>query len=170
VPHPWSVDMARAGRILGDARRARRQGADAVIVNIHWGTEFQSAPNAEQRRLASRLTRSRAITAVIGQHVHVVQPIRWMHGKPVVFGEGNLISNQTAACCRAATQDGLIALLDLRAGPGGGGGGAAVRVVRVRYLPIYVRHPDFTVVHARGSSRRRTIAAAGRSKRVVPIR
>ena len=47
---------------------------------------------------------------------------------------------------------------------------AANTVARVRYLPIYVRHPDFTVVHARGSSRRRTIAAAGRSKRVVPIR
>jgi poly-gamma-glutamate synthesis protein (capsule biosynthesis protein) len=165
VPHPWTVNMARAGKIVRDAHRARRAGADAVIVNVHWGTEFQSAPNAEQRQLAAALTRSKYVTAVVGQHVHVVQPIRWMHGKPVVFGEGNLISNQTAACCSAATQDGLIALLDLRAGPSG-----AVRAVRVRYLPTFVRHPDFTVVHARGRSRRRTIAVAGRSKRVVPIR
>jgi poly-gamma-glutamate synthesis protein (capsule biosynthesis protein) len=164
VPHPWTLEMARAGRIVRDARRARRAGADAVIVNIHWGTEFHSAPNAEQRSLAAALTRSKAITAVVGQHVHVVQPIRWMHGKPVVFGEGNLISNQTSACCTAATQDGLIALLDLQTT------GSRVRAVRVRYLPTYVRHPDFTVVHARGRSRSRTIAVAGRSKRVVPIR
>jgi poly-gamma-glutamate synthesis protein (capsule biosynthesis protein) len=164
VPHPWSLNMARAGRILRDARRARQAGADAVIVNLHWGTEFSNVPNPEQRSLASALTRSKAITAVVGQHVHVVQPIRWMNGKPVVFGEGNLISNQTAACCPAASQDGLIALLDLRVFRAG------VRAVRVRYLPIYARHPDFTVVHARGASRARTIRVAGRSGRVVPIR
>ena len=164
VPHPWTVNMARPGRILSDARRARRAGADAVIVNLHWGTEFSSKPNREQRSLAAALTRSNAVTAVVGQHVHVVQPIRWIHGKPVVFGEGNLISNQTAACCPAGSQDGLIALLDLRVAKTG------VRAVRVRYLPIYVRHPDFTVVHARGASRARTIRVAGRSARVVPIR
>jgi poly-gamma-glutamate synthesis protein (capsule biosynthesis protein) len=164
VPHPWSLNMASRGRILGDARRARRRGADAVIVNIHWGTEFSNVPNHEQRSLADALTRSKAITAVVGQHVHVVQPIRWMNGKPVVFGEGNLLSNQTAACCPATSQDGLIALLDLRATTTG------VRAVRVRYLPTYVRHPDFTVLHARGASRARTIRVAGRSARVVPLR
>jgi len=43
----------------------------------------------------------------------------------------------------AATQDGLIALLDLRVGRSG------VRALRVRYLPTYVRHPSFTVARAR---------------------
>ena len=164
VPHPWTLHMARAGRIVRDARRARRAGADAVIVNLHWGAEYRHAPTRAQRSLAAALTRSSAITAVVGQHVHVVQPIRWIHGKPVVFGEGNLLSNQTGACCPAASQDGLIALLDLRVRASG------VRAVRVRYLPTWVSHPDFTVVRARGSSRIRTIKAAGRSRRVVPIR
>jgi len=164
VPHRWTLNMARAARILGDARRARRAGADAVIVNVHWGAEYRNAPTRGQRSLARALTRSKDITAVLGQHVHVVQPIRWILGKPVIFGEGNLLSNQTAACCPAGSQDGLIALLDLRVGASG------VRAVRVRYLPTYVRHPDFTVVRARGPSRRRTIAVAGRSRRVVPIR
>jgi Bacterial capsule synthesis protein PGA_cap len=164
IPHAWTLNLARAGRILRDARRARHAGADAVIVNLHWGAEYRHAPTHEQLSLARVLTRSDAITAVIGQHVHVVQPIRWMHGKPVVFGEGNLLSNQTAACCPASSQDGLIALLDLRAGPTG------VVPVDVRYLPTYVRHPDFTVVRAPGPSRRRTLRIVGRSKRVVPIR
>jgi poly-gamma-glutamate capsule biosynthesis protein CapA/YwtB (metallophosphatase superfamily) len=164
IPHPWTLNMAQPRRILQDARRARRAGADAVIINLHWGTEYQSAPNAEQRSLAATLTRSKYVTAVIGQHVHVVQPIRWINGKPVVFGEGNLLSGQSASCCRAATQDGLVALLDLQVG------GSGVRAVRVRYLPTYVRHPDFTVVHARGRSRIRTIRVVGRSSRVVPIR
>jgi len=163
VPHPWTLNLARAGRIVRDARRARLAGADAVIVNLHWGAEYRSAPTREQRSLAAALTRSRAVTAVVGQHAHVVQPIRWIHDKPVVFGEGNLLSNQTAACCPAGSQDGLIALLDLRVG------GSGVRAERVRYLPTYVRHPDFTVVRARGPSRAHTIKVAGRSRRVVPI-
>jgi poly-gamma-glutamate synthesis protein (capsule biosynthesis protein) len=164
VPHPWTLNMARPRRILRDARRARRAGADAVIVNLHWGTEYRSAPTGAQRSLAAALTRSKYVTAVVGQHVHVVQPIGWIHGKPVVFGEGNLLSNQTAACCPAGTQDGLIALLDLRVG------GSGVRATRVRYAPTYVRHPDFTVVRAHGASRSRTISVVGRSEHVVPIR
>jgi len=164
LPHPWTLNLARARRIARDARRARRAGADAVIVNLHWGAEYGRAPTRAQRSLAAALTRSRAVTAVVGQHAHVVQPIRWIHGKPVVFGEGNLLSNQTAACCPAGSQDGLIALLDLRVD------GSGVRAQRVRYLPTYVRHPDFTVVGARGPSRTRTINVAGRSRRVVPIR
>jgi poly-gamma-glutamate synthesis protein (capsule biosynthesis protein) len=142
------------------ARRARARGADAVIVNLHWGTEYQHAPSSAQRKLASALTRSKYITAVVGQHVHVVQPIRWIHGKPVVFGEGNLLSGQV----KPGTRDGLIAFVDLRAFSSG------VRAMRVRYLPTYVRHPSYTVVHAGGRSRKRTIGYAGHSARIVPIR
>ena len=164
TPHKWMLNMASPRGILRDAESARRSGADAVIVNLHWGDEYRSSPSRAQRSLAAALTRSKLVTAVVGQHAHVVQPIRWINGKPVVFGEGNLISGQTAACCPAAAQDGLIALLDLRVGATG------VKAERVRYLPTYVRHPDFTVVRARGPSRARTIRVAGHSKRVVPIR
>jgi poly-gamma-glutamate capsule biosynthesis protein CapA/YwtB (metallophosphatase superfamily) len=158
VPHAWSFNWADARRILNAAKRARRRGAAAVIVNLHWGTEFSHAISPAQAALADRLTRSRAISAIVGQHVHVVQPIRWIHGKPVVFGEGNLLSNQTAACCPPESQDGLIALIDFVAR------GGRVNAKRVRYIPTWVRHPDYRVLPAaRGSlSWRRTVAAAGR--------
>jgi poly-gamma-glutamate synthesis protein (capsule biosynthesis protein) len=167
VPHPWSVNWASPGAILRDAHRARRHGARIVIVNIHWGTEFVSAVNAQQRALASRLARSPAIDAIVGQHVHVVQPIRWMHGKPVVFGEGNLVSNQTAGCCPAASQDGLIALLDFVVRPG-----HRARARRVRYVPTWVRHPDYTVMRAAPGSPswNRTVAAAGQRRGIGPAR
>jgi poly-gamma-glutamate synthesis protein (capsule biosynthesis protein) len=167
VPHPWSVNWASPAPILRDARRARRHGARIVIVNIHWGTEFVSAVNPQQRALARRLTRSPAIDAIVGQHVHVVQPIRWMHGKPVVFGEGNLVSNQTAGCCPAASQDGLIALLDFVVRPG-----HRARARRVRYVPTWVRHPDYTVMRATPGSPswNRTVAAAGRRRGIGAAR
>jgi poly-gamma-glutamate synthesis protein (capsule biosynthesis protein) len=157
-PHPWSVALADPGAVLAAARRARRAGADAVVVNLHWGAEYRHAPTGIQWRLARRLTASPAVTAVVGQHAHVVQPIRFVNGKPVVFGEGNLISNQTGA-----SQDGLVAVLDLGAGPRG------ARVRRVRYLPTFVSRPGYAVVPADGASRRRTIAVAGRGPRVRPV-
>jgi len=175
-PHPWSVNIASAARIIADAHRARMRGAEIVIVNLHWGDEYVSTPSRFQVRLARRLTSSPYITAIIGQHVHVVQPIRIIHGKLVVFGEGNLISNQTSACCPAATQDGMIVLLTIIVSNKG------ARIASIRYVPVWTRHPDFLVLPAGTAWRtdhtdaaalrasyRRTVAAVGRTHRIQPI-
>ncbi len=176
LPHPWSVNLAGAARILADAHQARMDGAQVVIINLHWGDEFVAEPSSFQRTLADKLTQSPDITAIIGQHVHVVQPIRFINGKAVVFGEGNLISNETGACCPTATQDGMIVLLHITVDSRG------ARVTRVRYVPIWVRHPDFIVLpagfawrtdHADAEALRasyyRTVSVAGRSPRIQPI-
>jgi poly-gamma-glutamate synthesis protein (capsule biosynthesis protein) len=166
LPHPWSVNLASAGRILRDARRARRAGARVVIVNLHWGTEYRHTPDAFQLALARRLARSNVITAVVGQHAHVVQPIRRIGRLWVVFGAGNLLSNQTVACCPAASQDGMLVRLHLRVTA------RQADVERITYTPIWVRHPDFTVLHANRlepASWRRTVAVVGRSRRVSPV-
>jgi poly-gamma-glutamate capsule biosynthesis protein CapA/YwtB (metallophosphatase superfamily) len=143
-PTPHSVNVAEdegdLRPVLADARRARKAGAEVVLVNMHWGPEFVSDPDGDQRRQADALTRSNLITAVVGQGPHVVQPIERINGKFVVFSEGNLISNEDANCCPAATQDGLIALLDLIVD------GSGARVERVRYVPIWVEHPTYDVL------------------------
>jgi len=175
-PHPWSVNIASAARIIADAHRARLRGAEIVIVNLHWGDEYVSTPSRFQVRLARRLTSSPYITAIIGQHVHVVQPIRIIHGKLVVFGEGNLISNQTSACCPAASQDGMIVLLSISVTS------TTARVTFVHYVPVWVRHPDFTVLPAGvawhtdsanaaalRASYRRTVRVVGRGPFIQPI-
>lgn len=175
-PHPWSVNRASAARILAGARRARRDGAQVVIVNLHWGDEYVTAPSGFQRRLARRLTRSPDITAIVGQHVHVVQPIRFLHGKAVVFGEGNLISDQIGPGLPAASEDGMIVLLTIRVD------GRSARVTAIHYVPIWVRPGDFVVLpagtawrtdHADAAalraSYRRTVAAVGRTPRIQPV-
>jgi hypothetical protein len=175
-PHPWSVNRASAAQILSDAHHARAGGAQVVIVNIHWGDEDVAQPSRFQLALAGRLTRSPDITAIVGQHVHIVQPIRIIHGKLVVFGEGNLISNQTSACCPAASQDGMIVLLTITVDSHG------ARVTVIRYVPVWVRHPDYVVLPAGvawrtdpadaaalRASYERTVAVAGRGPRIQPI-
>lgn len=139
LPKPYSVELAKAREILDDARAAREAGAEVVIVNLHAGDEYQAQPSKSQKELAQALTRSDDITAVIGQHVHVVQPIDEVNGKPVVYGEGNLISNQDVACCPEESQDGLIALLDFVVDEEG------ARVERTSYVPVFVGRPDYTV-------------------------
>ena len=175
-PHPWSVNRASAAQILSDAHRARTDGATVVIVNLHWGDENVIQPSSFQLALARKLTRSPDITAIVGQHVHVVQPIRILGGKLVVFGEGNLISNQTSACCPATSQDGIIVLLTISVGS------HAARVTFIHYVPIWVRHPDYVVLPAGTAWRtdpadaaalrasyERTVAVAGRGPRIQPI-
>ena len=175
-PHPWSVNRANAAQILSDAHRARMDGAQVVIVNLHWGDENVTVPSSFQLALADQLTRSPDITAIVGQHVHVVQPIRTLNGKLVVFGEGNLISNETSACCPAASQDGMIVLLTISVDS------RAARVTFIHYVPIWVRHPDFVVLPAGTAWRTdpadaaalrasydRTVAAAGRGPQIQPI-
>lgn len=188
APTGWALDeyaaanpKAGAKAILADARRARERGAEAVIVDLHWGDENASAPNGSQIAVAKRLTASRAIDVVVGQGPHVVQPIWRMNDKFVVFSEGNLVSNQSAAAgLPAATQDGLIALLDFRAR------GDRVEVRRVRYVPVWVRPGDFVVLpadpgadpanadpanaDALAASRARTVAVAGDRDGIEPVR
>lgn len=176
-PHPWSVNRAEnIGQILAEARRAHHDGARVEIINIHWGDENVQAPSAFQMHLARVLARSPYITAIVGQHVHIPQPIRKINGKFVVFGEGNLISNQTSSCCPTASQDGLIALLTIVVNA------HSARVTFVHYVPIWVQHPSFVVLPVgRGlkidpadavelrASYARTVAAVGHERQVQPI-
>ena len=149
MPHPWSVNYVpfdgdvdvNAKRILADAKRDREAGAEAVIVTMQWGDENSTEPNDSQLELADRLTRSKLVTAIVGQGPHVVQPIEKINDKFVVFSEGNLVSNQSAlAGLPAETQYGLIAVLHLVAD------GKGVRVQRVTYAPTWVRLSDYVVL------------------------
>lgn len=183
VPRAWAVNLIRPAQIRLDARRATRLGADLVLVNLHWGTEYVHQPTSQQRDVARRILRSRAVDLILGQHAHVVQPIGRLRGRFVVFGEGNLLSAQTSACCPGPTQDGLVAVVRVHVE------GGRVSVGRVDYVPIYVRRPDFVVLPVRHrlrqlrrldrsssaeasllrASYRRTVSVVGSSRRTRPL-
>ncbi len=140
LPHPWSVNLAGVASVRRAARLARRRGAQVVIVNFHWGQEYQSAPSRFQLGTARALAADPDITAIVGQHVHVVQPIERVGGKLVVFGEGQLLSNQSSACCPVQTQDGMLVFLHLSVTDG------RARLSGITYLPTWDRHPDYSVL------------------------
>ena len=137
---PWLVNLISPGRILADARAARRAGAQFTVVFLHWGQEYRSAPTPAQRTLARRLLADPSVDLLVGHHAHVVQPIRRLHGKWAAFGMGNSLSAQSAACCPAATQDGV--LLQVTVVPRAG----RLVVGRLSYVPTWVEHPSYRVL------------------------
>ncbi|KOU54972.1 lipoprotein [Streptomyces sp. WM4235] len=96
---PWSVNLIDQGRIIADARAARAAGANVVVLSVHWGTEWQTAPDQQQRELAQALTASRGadglpdIDLILGTHNHVPQPYEKINGTWVVFGMGDQVAS-----------------------------------------------------------------------------
>ncbi len=141
-----------------------------MIAQLHWGTENSQTPNASQVAVAKKLTDAKVISAVVGQHPHVVQPIERVNDKFVVFSEGNLVSNQgPAAGLPAETQDGIVALLHFKAV------GDRVTVRRVTYIPTWVRIGDYVVLPAKPSgggelrqSYERTVGVVGKGEGFGP--
>ena len=75
-----------------------RNAADAVIVLVHWGTEYSPSPDAFQREWAEVFLEGGA-DAVIGSHPHVLQPVELLTAPdgrqvPVYWSLGNLVSRQ----------------------------------------------------------------------------
>ncbi|WLW50477.1 CapA family protein [Streptomyces sp. YU58] len=96
---PWVVNLIDESRILADARAARQAGADVVVVSLHWGTEWQDAPDDQQLSLARSLTAARTgdrpdIDLILGTHAHVPQAYEKVNGTWVVYGMGDQIAGE----------------------------------------------------------------------------
>jgi poly-gamma-glutamate synthesis protein (capsule biosynthesis protein) len=114
IPAPWRVNLIDAATLIQQATAARDAGADVVVASVHCCVEYVSAPTDAQEQLAAQLAASGVVDLLIGHHAHVPQPISLLPGGPlgqgmwVAYGLGNFISNQSAECCTAATDSGLL--------------------------------------------------------------
>ncbi|MFE7839926.1 CapA family protein [Streptomyces sp. NPDC057474] len=96
---PWAVNLIDRERILADARAARRAGAHVVVVSLHWGTEWQDTPDAQQSSLGQELTEAATggrpdIDLLLGTHAHVPQAYEKVNGTWVVYGMGDQIAGR----------------------------------------------------------------------------
>ncbi|RRD44045.1 CapA family protein [Buchananella hordeovulneris] len=113
---PWSVVHIDVPQLAKQAELARAAGADVVVLQIQWGTEYQSQPDQNQENLAAELAATGQFDAIFGNHVHVPQPITRLGGGPngttwVAYGSGNYVSNQSAECCAYLSPVGLFLVL-----------------------------------------------------------
>jgi poly-gamma-glutamate synthesis protein (capsule biosynthesis protein) len=78
------------------AVRAARAKADIVVVYLHWGTEGQGCPNADQRTIAATLAAAGA-DAVVGTHAHQLLGAGYLGSTYVAYGLGNYLWWRDAA-------------------------------------------------------------------------
>ena len=93
VTPPNIVNSIDTFAIRQDLQKAATADPDFTIALMHWGSEYQLTENSKQQKLARFLFRN-GTDAIFGSHPHVVQPIREIDGKLVVYSLGNMVSNQ----------------------------------------------------------------------------
>jgi poly-gamma-glutamate synthesis protein (capsule biosynthesis protein) len=115
---PWPSDrwaLLRASdpvAMAADVDRARRDGAEVVIVSIHVSRELTPGPIPADRELVTRLTALARVDLVVMHGPHVVHPIEEVNGALVHWSLGNFVSAMGRGNGRyasPATSDGLLA-------------------------------------------------------------
>lgn len=78
----------------------KASGADAVVMFIHWGYEYQLKQHESQEKVAQGLC-DLGVDVIIGGHPHVVQPVELLqsntddtHKTVCLYSMGNAVSNQ----------------------------------------------------------------------------
>jgi len=94
------------------------EGAEAFVLFIHWGNEYELKQNSYQTAIAQKMC-DLGIDVIIGGHPHVIQPVEMLtstldpsHQTFCVYSTGNTLSNQRAANMRldtGHTEDGMLA-------------------------------------------------------------
>lgn len=80
-------------QVKKDVETARANGAEVIMVSMHWGVEYKHDPTDEQREEAKYLSEL-GVNLIIGSHPHVIQPIEYVGDTLCVYSLGNLISAQ----------------------------------------------------------------------------
>jgi poly-gamma-glutamate synthesis protein (capsule biosynthesis protein) len=114
VPPPVIVNMLDKSIVTADIEKAKSKNPDAIILFVHWGTEYDTIPSKTQTDLADYFF-SRGVDLIIGSHPHVIQKMEWtksstdMKDRIVVYSMGNYVSNQR----RARTDGGTMVRIEL---------------------------------------------------------
>ena len=127
--------------LSADLAAARALDTDLIAVLIHWGVEYQNAPNHYQESLARYLV-GQGADLVLGGHPHVLQPYETVTAQGedgqertgfVCYSLGNFLSNQQ----ELETKTTAVLDLELTKRPDG-----ETDVTDVSYTPYYMLHRD----------------------------
>lgn len=89
----YLVNVYNKKTVKEDITKAKENGAEVIIVAMHWGNEYTHEPNKKQKEIAEYLS-SLGVNLIIGSHPHVIQPIDYVNDTLVIYSLGNFISAQ----------------------------------------------------------------------------
>ena len=102
----------------GHLSSMKADGAEATMLYIHWGNEYQLQQNTQQSQMAQKIC-DLGVDVIVGGHPHVVQPMDLLestvdpdHKTVCLYSMGNAVSNQRqgnlTAISTAHTEDGVL--------------------------------------------------------------
>ena len=93
------------------------EGAEAIVVFMHWGEEYYLDPTEHQQKIAQKLC-DMGVDVIVGGHPHVVEPVDLLtstqdenHKTLIIYSTGNAVSNQRIHEMRMKsghTEDGIL--------------------------------------------------------------
>ena len=126
-----------------------RPEVDLLVVMPHWGIEYTAPPEPEQVELAHAMVDAGA-DLIVGNHAHWAKGIEVYDGKPVFYGTGNFLFDQSWS---EETSTGIFADVVLYEN----------RVVQARPVPFIIldrSQPNFLVRNELGEKVMNTIFSA----------
>jgi poly-gamma-glutamate capsule biosynthesis protein CapA/YwtB (metallophosphatase superfamily) len=121
-----------------DLERLRRE-VDLAVVMPHWGKEYVATPEPGQVDLAHAAIDAGA-DLVVGGHAHWPKGIEMYEGKPIFYGVGNFLFDQSWS---EETSTGIFAEITLY-------GDRVVQVEAVPFVVLDYAQPNFLVPEAGG--------------------
>jgi poly-gamma-glutamate capsule biosynthesis protein CapA/YwtB (metallophosphatase superfamily) len=126
-----------------------RSRVDLILVMPHWGKEYIATPEPQQVDLAHAALDAGA-DLVIGGHAHWPKGIEIYEGKPIFYGVGNFLLDQSWS---EETSTGIFAEITLY-------GDDVVQVRPVPFIMLDFAQPNFLMPRAGGDRALRKIFAA----------
>jgi poly-gamma-glutamate synthesis protein (capsule biosynthesis protein) len=126
-------------RLKKEIDAMKEEGAEFIILILHWGNEYEKTANAYQKDLAQRLI-DEGVGLILGSHPHMVQEMEYLSSSDgtreglVVYSLGNFLSNQRNEILNmTGTEDGLISRVVLQRDESG-----RIIIGRAQYVPTWV--------------------------------
>lgn len=97
----------------------KQDGAEATMLYIHWGKEYELTCNATQKAIAQKMC-DMGIDVIVGGHPHVMEPVELLtgtadpsHKTVCIYSMGNAVSNQRReemqnSCPTGHSEDGAV--------------------------------------------------------------
>ena len=143
---PYCLNLIDKDLISKQIKQAKEQNVDMIVACMHWGTEYKTSANDEQKELADFLFKS-GVDIILGNHPHVIEP---MEKKTITLDDGSTkdvfvvyaLGNFAADQRSEITRDSAILNLDITKDSDG-----KILINRVSYVPIYMYKNSAAKVH-----------------------
>lgn len=132
----FCINIINKDLIKSDIDKAKEQSPDVIIACMHWGTEYKTSANSDQKDLADFLFQN-GVDVILGNHPHVLEQmekrtVTLSDGSNkdgfVIYALGNFCADQTDEI----TRDSIILNLSITKHADG-----KISIDHAKYTPIY---------------------------------